>query len=140
MEKTVTEEDKDATNKSKTDEVPDIMGRIENGNSLLDLSKMLQNKKHMRELKDKKIREIVIRDINARIFNPITIKERIQNKNKEIEKYKSKLSRERYFVGDQLRDTINSMLQKTKIQKQKAESPKSTTRLVFSYQHNFDPT
>ena len=67
------------------------------GNKLLDLSKMLEDKKKQKELKRKKVEEIELKDKNALIYNPLLIKDSLSRKNKDIQIYKYKISQEKYF-------------------------------------------
>ncbi|CDW77372.1 UNKNOWN [Stylonychia lemnae] len=75
-----------------------------NSANLIDLSKMLSQKKKQQEQKQKKIQELIEKNKNLKIYNPLFRKQDIFSKSKEIQQYKSKLSQEKYFHNEPLVD------------------------------------
>lgn len=67
------------------------------GGQLLDLSKMLEVKKQQQEEKRRRVEAIKEREKQKIVYNPLIPKEFVENKSKEIQNYKNKISQEKYF-------------------------------------------
>lgn len=63
----------------------------------LDLSKMLETKKKQYEDKKKRVDAIREKEKHLVMYNPIVTKEFIDDRLKEIQNYKNKISQEKYF-------------------------------------------
>ncbi len=63
----------------------------------LDLSKMLETKKKQYEEKKKRVDAIREKEKHLVMYNPIVTKEFIDDRLKEIQNYKNKISQEKYF-------------------------------------------
>eukprot|EP00347_Sterkiella_histriomuscorum_P002488 403367956 len=129
LSKVVTDDGKEGQSQSFNNNEDAQMGL--QGGSLLDLSKMLSQKKKLQEEKQQKLIIIKEKERNARIYNPILIKDNILNKAKDILVYKSKLSKERYFQNDQISTSLN---QKTK--KNKIDNSQQASMMLFTFDSN----
>ncbi len=67
------------------------------GGQLLDLSKMLEVKKKQQEEKKKRVEALKEKKKQIVVYNPLIPKEFVENKSKEIQNYKNKISQEKYF-------------------------------------------
>jgi hypothetical protein len=67
------------------------------GGQLLDLSKMLETKKKQYEEKKKRVDALREKEKSLVMYNPLVAKEFIDDRLKEIQNYKNKISQEKYF-------------------------------------------
>jgi len=64
---------------------------------LLDLSKMLETKKKQQDEKKKRVEALLEKERRLVMYNPVVAKEFVDDRLKEIENYKNKISQEKYF-------------------------------------------
>ena len=95
---------------SAQDEEEDFMGDLEKphqiesvktsgggGGQLLDLSRMLEVKKKQQQEKRKRVEQLNERHKSLVTYNPLMTKDAIDDKAKDIQNYKNKISQEKYF-------------------------------------------
>ncbi|TNV84982.1 hypothetical protein FGO68_gene6490 [Halteria grandinella] len=118
------EEGLDEDEDDDDDDEKDIKIPMNNGR-LLDLTRMLDQKKKAQEAKKKKVDALVEKQKQLVPYNPLVTKEAIDSRMKEIINYKNKISQEKYF---------QSTVSPTKIQPKQLLSPISnkTTHLEVS--------
>ena len=67
------------------------------GGQLLDLSRMLEIKKKQQQEKRMRVEQIKERQRSLITYNPLLTKDAIQDKARDIQNYKNKISQEKYF-------------------------------------------